>query len=484
MMLHRVDVTIDGFSDDSTRRETLPVRSPATGEVVGQMALGTPADVEMAVTVAAIGAKRQGALRRRERADLVFRVGQLIDASADDLATCIASEQGKPIAEARGEVVAAVRMWKETAEIARHMTDELLASDDSQWSVIVRRNPHGVLAAITPWNFPLSIPSEYLAAGLAMGNAVILKPSELTPISAAYLVDCVKRAGFPEGAVSLVPGLGATVGPALVSHPGVNAVGFTGSPQTGMSVAQAAGPKPMLLELGGNNATVVLADVDIDRTAQRFLEPCYFNAGQVCGATERIIVERPAYEALADALASQARTLKLGQSLDEHTTLGPLNNEATASKVDRHIADAVAKGAAVLTGGGRVSGYATNLYYEATVLKGLEPSMDAFKEETFGPVAMLMPFDTEDEAVNLVNGHQLGLVAGVLGEDLDRATRIARRLATGSVNVGQVASYWQPHTPFGGFSGRHSGVGRLGGRYTLEALSQVQTFVLPEGRLP
>jgi succinate-semialdehyde dehydrogenase/glutarate-semialdehyde dehydrogenase len=174
----------------------------------------------------------------------------------------------------------------------------------------------------------------------------------------------------------------------------------------------------------------------------------------------------------------------LGESLDEHTTLGPLNNEATASKVDRHVGDAVAKGATVLTGGRRASGYPTNLYYEPTVLSGLDPSMEAFKEETFGPVAMLMPFDTDEEAASLVNDHALGLVAGVLGDDLDRATRLGRLLKTGSVNIGQVASYWQPHTPFGGFSGRSSGVGRLGGRYTLHALSQAQTFVVPADRLP
>lgn len=483
-MSREVLVTIAGDRLPIGDRATLPVRSPATGEQLAVMARATPEDLDRAVEAAGYAAAVLAEKTPRERAAPVARVAELLAQRAGEVAGDLASEQGKPLREAQLEVAVAVEMWRDAAEIVRHRPDEILPSDDPSRRVVVVRRPHGVVAVVTPWNFPATIPTEYLCAGLAAGNAVVWKPSELTPLTAVHLWECIEAAGFPAGAVNLVPGLGHDTGAGLVSHPGVDAVGFTGSPAVGDAIARAVGAKPTLLELGGNNATVVLGDVDVARVAARLGTAAFANAGQICSSTERVIVERPVYHQLAEALAGQARELRLGPSLDPDTTLGPLNNEPTAAKVDRHLADAVAKGAKLVTGGERAPGWPTELYYQPTVLTGLTPDMVAFGEETFGPVAALVPFDSEVEAVELVNRHRLGLIGGVLGDDLDRALAIGRRIEAGIVNIGDVATAWQPHTPFGGWSGRASGVGRLGGRYTIEALSQLQTFVLPKGRLP
>lgn len=479
-----VPVRIAGKPETMADHETLDVRSPATGEVVVRLALATGDDVDRAVSAAQKAGEVLAQTPPRARGDLLLRVTEALRGRIDQVARDLAVEQGKPIAEARGEIEVAVEMWRDAAEIIRQRTDEILPSDDPERSIVVVHRPHGVLGVITPWNFPATIPTEYLCAGLAAGNAIVWKPSELTTLTAVHLAECIEEAGFPPGAVNIVPGYGADTGTRLVRHPDVNAIGFTGSPAVGQQIARDAGAKPVLLELGGNNATIVLEDADIESAATALRDACYANGGQICSSTERIVVHRSIHDDLAAALVEQARSLRVGPSLDDTTTIGPLNNEATAAKVDAHLADAVAKGGRILTGGRRQEDRPTQLYYEPTVVTGLTRDMVAFGEETFGPVAMLVSFDTDDEAVDLVNSHDLGLIAGVLGADGDRMTAIGARLRAGIVNIGGVATYWQPHTPFGGWSGRSSGVGRLGGRHTIEALSQLQSFVVPRRRMP
>ncbi|WP_129667701.1 aldehyde dehydrogenase family protein [Phytoactinopolyspora endophytica] len=483
-MIRELPVMINGAPCPRGNREAIPVHSPSTGEQLARMVRSTTDDVDQAVDAAGRAATALASMTARARADLVRRVGDLVAGRAGVIARDLAGEQGKPLREAEGEIATAVTMWHEAAEIVRHSTEEILPSDDAERRVVVVRRPHGILAVVTPWNFPATIPTEYLSAGLAAGNAIVWKPSELTPITAVHLYDCIVEAGFPPGSVNVVPGLGHETGAALVSHPWISAIGFTGSPQTGDAIARAAGAKPMLLELGGNNATVVLDDVDVAAVAERLRSAVFANAGQICSSTERIIVHHRIHDELVDALTDQATSLRLGPSLDPETSIGPLNNEPTAAKIDRHLDDAVAKGARIITGGTRPGGWPTRLYYEPTVLTGLTPDMLAFREETFGPVAAFMTFESDDEAVELVNGHGLGLITGVLGQDTGRALAIGRRLKAGVVNVGDAATAWQPHTPFGGYSGRASGVGRLGGRYTIEALGQLQTFVLPAHTMP
>lgn len=480
--MNQIQISIGGRREHADGRATSEIVSPSTGETLATMAHATPHDIDRAVAAAAEASAALEAYPPRERGTLLRAVTDRLTARSERVAEDLAAEQGKPLAEARDEVAVAVEMWRDAAEVIRHRTDEILPSDLPGRQVVVTRRPHGVLAAVTPWNFPAAIPTEYLCAGLAAANGIVWKPSELTTMTAQHLLECIEEAGLPDGAVNLVPGFGADVGARLVGHAGVDAVGFTGSPVTGQEVARAAAAKPCLLELGGNNATVVLDDVNVAQVIPSLAMACFANAGQICSSTERVIVHRSILDDVADGLVEAARSLRLGPSLDPDTTIGPLNNEPTASKVDRHIGDAVTKGAKVLTGGGREDGWPTNLYYQPTVLSGLQPEMVGFREETFGPVAALVPFDDDDEAARLVNGHDLGLIAGVLGSDPERTMAIARQLEVGIVNVGDVATEWQPHTPFGGWSGRRSGTGRLGGRYTIEALSQLQTYVVPSGR--
>ncbi len=474
-----VPVTVGGTALVEDDRASMEVRSPATGELVARCAVAEERDVDAAIAAAQGEVATLTGMGPRQRGKLLFAVADRLEAEAEPIASDLSAEQGKPLTEARGEVAVAVEMWRDAAELVRHLTDELLPSDVPDREIRVSRRPHGVLAVITPWNFPATIPTEYLAAGLAAGNAIVWKPSELTPVTAEHLRRCIAEAGFPPASVNVVPGPGGSVGATLTSHPGIDAVGFTGSPQTGHAVARAAAGRPQLLELGGNNATIVLEDVDVEAAAEQLHPACFANAGQICSSTERIIVRRELHDDLVDALAAVTDRIRLGAPDDPETTMGPLNNRPTLEKVERHLADATDHGARIVTGGRRAEGFPTELYFEPTVVTGLTPQMLAFREETFGPVAFVTACDDDEQAVELANDHDLGLISGVMTDDPQRGRRLAERIEAGIVNVGDPATVWQPHTPFGGASGRRSGVGRLGGRYTIEALTQLRTIVTP-----
>lgn len=462
--------------------EAAALRSPSTGEVVAEVPLGTTEDVDRAVAAARAAQPAMARLSVRARARLLRAVAAVLERDRQDVARDLSLEQGKPLyTEALAEVDIAVEMWRDAADIISHLPGEVLPSADPGKQVLVVHEPRGTYGVITPWNFPATIPTEYLCAGLAAGNAIVWKPSELTPLTAIHLARCCEEAGIPAGALNLVLGDGAGVGHAIAAHPGIDAIGLTGSPATGDAVARTAGAKPLLLELGGNNATIVLDDADFDRAARRLASSCFANAGQICSSTERILVHESLHDRLAGALADAARHVRLGPSLDPETTMGPLNNAHTADKVDRHLADARDRGARVLVGGERDPGFPTPLYYRPTIVDGLTPEMLLFREETFGPVAGLVGFADVDEAVALANDNALGLIAGVFTTDPSRAREVAARLQVGIVNVNETATYWEPHTPFGGYSGKRSGVGRLGGKYTILEMSQTKTIVLDHG---
>jgi succinate-semialdehyde dehydrogenase/glutarate-semialdehyde dehydrogenase len=375
-------------------------------------------------------------------------------------------------------------MWRDAAAIIKRLEGEVLPSSDPSRRILTIRQPRGVYAVVSPWNFPATIPTEYLCAGLAAGNAIVWKPALATPLTALHLARCIADSDFPAGAVSVVIGTGAEIGEALVGHPGVDAIGATGSPETGDRIARIAGAKPLLLELGGNCPAVVFADADIDRVIERVAVGAFANAGQICDSTERIIVHESLMGTLVDGLVSAAGAQRLGPSLEEATTMGPLNNAPTADKVDRHVADARSRGARVHAGGRRAPDRPTDLYYEPTVISGITPDMLIFREETFGPVAAVMAFRDVDEAIDLANDTDLGLVAGAFTSDPALAAYAGERLQAGIVNINDVPTYWQPHTPFGGFTGKRSGVGRLGGKYTIMEMSQLKTIVTVTGSRP
>jgi len=394
----------------------------------------------------------------------------------------LALEQGKPLAEALVEVSVAAEMFEAAAEDAKRLSGEILPSSDPTRRIFVTREPVGVVAVITPWNFPVTIPSEYLSACVAVGNTIVWKPASFTPISAQHMAECFAEAGVPPGVLNVVLGPGSTVGEALVTHPAVTAVGLTGSSASGLAVARIAGIRRLLLELGGNGPAIVAEDADLGRVIPRLAVGCFANAGQICDSTERILVHESLVSAVLDGLVEEASRITLGASLDDGATMGPLNNEATAAKVDRHLDDARIGGARVVRGGGRSAGRPTDLYYEPTVVTGVQPGMLLNREETFGPVAPILTFRSDEEAIALANDTDLGLVAGVFTRDIARADFYARGLRAGIVNVNETPTYWQPHTPFGGFAGTGSGLGRLGGKYTLMELTQTKSVVVDVSR--
>jgi succinate-semialdehyde dehydrogenase/glutarate-semialdehyde dehydrogenase len=455
------------------------VCSPSTGEVLAEIVLGTAEDVDRAVEAAHSARSKIAGMTVFERANLLHAVADAITADKETIARDLAMEQGKPYhRDALVEVEVAVEMWRDAAEIIKRLESEVLPSSDPNKRIFTIRQPRGVYGVITPWNFPATIPTEYLCAGLAAGNTIVWKPSEFTPLTAIHITRCCEQAGLPQGVLNLVIGDGPTVGHAIASHPGVSAMGVTGSPATGDKVARAAGAKPLLLELGGNGPTIILDDADLDVAIQRTAHGCFANAGQICDSTERILVHEKIHDRVVEGLTKAAQTVRMGPSLDPETTMGPLNNAHTADKVDRHLQDAREKGAEIVYGGGRADNFPTRLYYQPTVIDRVTPDMLLNREETFGPVAPVLTFSDIDEAIALANDNDLGLVAGVFTSSMSNALYFGEQLEAGIVNLNEVCTYWQPHTPFGGYSGKHSGVGRLGGKYTIMEMSQIKTLVL------
>lgn len=461
------------------RQQPIDLRSPSTGGRIASVAQAARSDVGRAVDAAWEAHNALTRMTAFQRGDLAHAVADLLEERKQAIARDLSSEQGKPLrAEAVPEVETAAGMFRDAAESIKRLETAVIPSSDPAKRVITIRQARGVYGILTPWNFPLAIPSEYLSAGLAAGNAMVWKPSEWTPISAWHLAQCFLDAGVPNGALNLVLGEPADIGDEIAGHPGIAAIGMTGSSRTGQLVAQRAAGKPMLLELGGNAPTIIFDDADLQKAVRQTAFGCFANAGQICDSTERILVHTPAHDEVVARLVDTAARMRLGSPFDEETTLGPLTNEPTAAKVDRHIRDAREQGARIVHGGERAENFPTDLYYQPTVVDGVTPTMRVHEEETFGPVAPILTFSDEQEALRWANAVPSGLVGSVFTRDLGRAIRVAEQLQCGVVNINETSAYWQPHTPFGGFTAKHSGHGRIGGRYSLLEMTQLKTIAL------
>lgn len=477
--MQHLSMFIGGRWVESVTGARFEARSPATGETIATLPEGTREDAQRAINAAREGYSRLARLSIWERSVLCARVADVLERRKDDLARTLSLDQGKPYyTEARAEVAATIEGWRNAADHVKWLETSVIPVQDPHKRVLTIRQPRGVYAVITPWNFPLNIPTEYLAPGLAAGNAIVWVPAPTTSVVAVKLAECLAEAELPTGAINLVTGPGPVVGDEIAGHPGTDAVGFTGSSATGERIAARAAGKPLLLELGGNGPTLILDDADLDLAARATAFGAFFNAGQVCSAAERILVHRRVHDEIAGRLTETARAIRLGDPFDEATQMGPLNNDPVAAKTDRHIADAVNRGATVLTGGRRVPGRPTDLYYQPTVLVGMTRDAAINREETFGPVAPLAVFETDDEALAWANDNTLGLVSAVFTTNLSRAFWFAERLRTGIVNVNDSTNYWELHIPFGGASGRRSGIGRLGGKHTLLEMTDLRTICL------
>jgi acyl-CoA reductase-like NAD-dependent aldehyde dehydrogenase len=473
-------MVIGGVWAESESGARFEATSPATGESLGTVPEGTREDVRRAVA-AANAARRDWAARSAfERAVALERVADLIEERSDDLARTLTLDQGKPLhAEAYGEVEELIVYWRLAAADATRVQGSMPPSVDAAKRILAYRVPRGVVGVITPWNWPYTMPAELIAPALAAGNAVVWTPASSTAVCAVKLAECIVDAELPAGVFSMVTGPGAVVGDEIAASPGTQAVGFIGSVPTGMHVATRAAGKAMVLELGGNGPMVVLDDADLAAAAEASITASFLCAGQSCTAGELFLVHETVHDEFVERVrAAVESSVRLGDPFAEETTMGPLNNERTAEKTDEHVADAVERGAEIVVGGERASGFPTDLYWQATVLSEVSQEMEIAREETFGPVVPIVRIATDDEALQIANASPYGLLTAVWTRDLGRGLRFAEGVDAGWVNVNESTNYWESHLPFGGRSGKRSGLGRVGGSSVLEAFTEPKTVVL------
>jgi acyl-CoA reductase-like NAD-dependent aldehyde dehydrogenase len=466
---------------------TTVATSPSSGETIAQLAVADLSDVDAAVAAAAAAWPAWAGTSAFDRAawcgQIVTRIGQ----RRDELAHALTDDQGKPlVAEAFDEVDELAEYFRMAGEDAKRLEGSLPVSASADRRVLSMRVPLGVVAVVSPWNWPYTMGAEVFAPALAAGNVIVWVPAPTTTACCALLTEVIAEAGLPAGVFNFVPGPGPVVGDALVGHPGVAGVGFVGSVATGASVASRAAGKTQLLELGGNGPMVILDDADLELATDAALEAAYLCAGQSCTAGERFLVAEAVRDEFVErVVAATSERVRLGDPFDPQTTMGPLNNEATAAKFDRHLADAVAGGARICCGGRRgrtATGLPTELYAQPTVLDGVLPGMAIEQEETFGPVVPVVSVRSADEALELTNASEFGLTAAIFTEDLERGLAFAERARAGWVNINASTNLWESHLPFGGRAGSVSGRGRVGGRFPMETFSETKTVLYPAPR--
>ncbi|MCS6780183.1 MAG: aldehyde dehydrogenase family protein [Geminicoccaceae bacterium] len=432
----RTELFVDGRFVPATSGERLRVLDPATEELLAEVEAAGPADVDRAVDAArrALGGP-WGTLAPAERGRRLLALAERIEAASEALARLESRNTGKPLREARDDLAGVVKTFRYNAGAADKLEGATIPLGPSLFDATLLE-PLGVTAHILPWNFPLGMLARSLAPALAAGCTAVVKPAEETPLSALALAELLAPAGIPEGVVAVVPGTGEVAGEALCRHPGVAGITFTGSVATGRRVMALAAERavPVVLELGGKNPLLVFADADLDRLEATLVPACFENAGQVCSAASRLLVEAPSVEDVTARLVARARALRLGPGLDD-PDLGPLISAAQRARVLDWLAEAHAGGAQILTGGRPPAVPARGFFLEPTVLRRVPPDCRLAREEVFAPVVTIEPFASESEAVALANAGAYGLVAGVFTRDLARALRLARALEAGSVWV-------------------------------------------------
>ena len=477
MPTHDAQLFLAGSYVDGDSDKAVTVHSPVTGEHLVDLPVPSKAQVDHAIAAARTAFDDYRKWSTQERADLCHRVADLIEANADELARLTTIEQGKPFhSEAHEDVEDTASLFRVSAEDALRLYGETIPSASRDKQMMTWRAPVGVWAGITPWNFPLMIAAEFIGPALATGNAVVAKPPAITPLAALALGRLLTEAGVPEGLVSILPGEGG-VGEQLVTHPGIDAIGFVGSSATAERIVKAAGLKRSIIEASGNGPVVVLADADLKKAAEAAVYGAYWNAGQVCCATERVIVDASVVDEFTIEARKAAEAVSLGDPFEASTNMGPLCNEMTAAKMDAHIADAVGSGAELLVGGRRRGAQPTELYYELTVLAGVTEQMKVSREESFGPIVPIIAAKNDDDALRIANSDALGLQAAVFTQSLKRAFRFSQELQVGSVVVNDTTDYFENAQPFGGAGGTGTGWGRVGGLAQLRDMTDVRTTV-------
>jgi succinate-semialdehyde dehydrogenase/glutarate-semialdehyde dehydrogenase len=469
---------VDG--DWVSAEATLDVHNPATGRLLGRVPALGAAEATLAVDAAARAFATWREKSAGDRAAVLRRWYELILAHTEDLARLMTAEQGKPLAEARGEISYAASFVEWFAEEARRAYGDIIPGHHSGKRLLVLKQPVGVVSAVTPWNFPAAMITRKVAPAIAVGCTVVLKPSELTPFSALALALLGQEAGLPPGVFNVITGEPEAIGEVLTSDPRIRKFTFTGSTRVGKLLAARcmSTVKRVSLELGGNAPFIVFDDANLEDAVEGALASKFRNTGQTCVCANRFFVQSGIYDAFAKRLAQRVSTMVLGDGLEGVTHQGPLINRDAAEKVERHVADAVAKGGQVLVGGARKEGN----FHEPTVLTGVLPNMELFREETFGPVAGLLRFETEQEVIDLANDTNSGLAAYLYTSDLSRSWRVSEALQFGMVglNTGMIST---AVAPFGGM--KESGLGREGSAYGIQDYLDIKlvcTEVLAELR--
>ncbi|MBO8162592.1 MAG: NAD-dependent succinate-semialdehyde dehydrogenase [Brevibacillus sp.] len=460
---------INGEWTEAENGETLQVMNPATGEVVGVVSYGDEKEAKKAIAAAHEAFKSWSRLTARERSKHLYALHELIRDHRDELAAIISAEMGKPLREAKGEVLGAADNFLWYAEEAKRVYGETIPSSLANKRIMVIRQPVGVVGAITPWNFPVNMVARKIAPALAAGCTVVLKPAESTPLSAIRLFELIEKAGFPKGVANLVVGKPEAVGKEFTDNPKIRKIAFTGSTRVGKLLMEAAAKqvKRVSLELGGHAPFIVFEDADLDAAVEGLFESKFRNSGQMCICTNRLYVHEAVVDAFSEKLVERLKKAKVGDGRNKETEIGPLVNQQALDKVLEHIEDAREKGGRVIYGGSRLTEgeYAKGFFCEPTVIADVNTEMKIAQEETFGPVVPILPFRDEAAVIEMANDTVYGLAAYVYTQNNSRCFRLAEALEYGIVGVNDGAPT-QTQAPFGGF--KESGIGREGGYYGLE----------------
>ena len=450
------------------------VTNPYSGELVDTVPRAGPEDVEDALEAAVAGASVMRRLTPYERRQIMDRAADLVEAAVEELARTITSEEGKPLAEARGEAARIPDLIRLSASEAARLHGETIPVDAAPGGGdklgFTMRQPCGVVVAVTPFNYPLLLVAHKVAPALASGNAVILKPAGQTPLTALKLTRILLDAGLPELALQCVTGPGSELGPALCADDRVRKVSFTGSHDVGRRIAAVAGVKKLSLELGANCPVIVLPDADLEQVAAAIALGGYVNAGQVCISVQRVLAQRDIYGDLLDALRPKVESIRVGDPFEDGTQLSALISEGEAKRVETAINQAVAEGASLVTGGER-----SGAIVAPTIVADVSPELQLFHDELFGPAVTVTPVAGIDEAIALANDSPYGLGAGIFTSDIGNALRFAREVDCGSIQVNWTPLWRADLMPYGGLKG--SGIGKEGPRYAVEEMTELKTVV-------
>lgn len=473
--LLRQAMLVDGAWIQADSGETIEIRNPATGALIARVPNGGAAETKRAIAAAERAMQAWRNALPAERAKVLRRLYELMLEHIDDLAVIMTSEQGKPLSESRGEILYAAGFIEWFSEEAKRIYGDIVPHNVAGRRILVQKAPIGVFAAITPWNFPSAMITRKAGPGWAVGCAGVIKPASQTPLSALALGVLAERAGLPPGVCNIVTGSARAIGGELTSSPVVRKLSFTGSTEVGAQLLAQCAPtiKKTSMELGGNAPFIVFDDADVEAAVRGALMAKYRNTGQACVAANRFLVQSGVYDAFAKRLAEESASLRVGDGMEPSVVQGPLINEEAVLKVEEHIADAVAKGAQVAAGGRRHALGGT--FFEPTVLTNVPHEALVFSEETFGPVAPLFRFETEEEAISLANDTPFGLAAYAYTRDIGRIFRVVEGLEFGMVGVNEGLISTEV-APFGGV--KTSGLGREGSKYGTDDYLEIKYVAL------